>query len=530
MHSTKQAQHDLDVLRQYLQNLPRLADGNREERIAHAKGNFQYFCQTYFSHYLGDNPTKETSDFRSTIYQRIAPLSKKHNKLTFFAYRGGAKTTLLSRLYPLWRLANGSVKHILLISDTIDMALSNLQLMKVEIENNANFCYDFGIKVGDTWTNDEVAINTSDTAAKIKCYGSGKRIRGANFLGKRPDLIVLDDIENDENVRSKQQRDKLFNWYTKAILKLPSRTTQYTLIVIGTILHHDSVLVRIGKRQDHFNMRFPLVKHFPKHMADWEALYNMGDSDKARRLYENNKRHYHAGGRLDDTQLNWFDILMEYFEDRAGFLSEYQNQPMTSEQLVFPEYTTFERLPPIDKYTIGIDPAVGKSKKGDYFALAWIGYNCEQKRFYGSAMGYKINANRMIPKIIQLYLKLSSKAPTTIICETVAFQEFYKDMLVATAREHDIHLPIKAIKPKSAKELRIERLSPLIADGTLQIDVKAQLLKEELDTYPKSAHDDLLDAFEMAYSLQTKSQAYDYQSAERLSQSFLPSMNTNAYA
>lgn len=521
-------QREVEQLRHYLQNLPRLSDKDRDQRIAKAKADFRTFCLTYLSHYLGDEPDKETSEFRRSIYRRISPLSKKYNKMAFFAYRGGAKTTLLSRLYPLWRLANGSAKHICLISDTIDMSLSNLELIKVEIEDNANLRFDFHLREGESWTSDEVVIKRGEQSIKIKCYGSGKRIRGANFLGSRPDLIVLDDIENDENVRSKQQRDKLFNWYTKAILKLPSRLQNHTLIVIGTILHHDSVLVRIAKRKDHFNLNFPLVKQFPKHLADWENLYNMGDSDQARKSYEGRKRHYNAGGRCDDTRLDWFDIMFEYFEDRAGFLSEYQNQPLTAEQLVFPAYHTFDRLPPIDKYTIGIDPALGKSKKSDYFALAWIGYSREHKKFYGSAVGYKINANRMIEKIINLYLKLSAKAPTMIICETIAFQEFYKDMLIAYAREQDIHLPIKPIKPKSAKELRIESLSPMIADGSLMIDAKALLLKEELDAYPKSAHDDLLDALEMAYSLHAKSQAHDYQLADKVCRSI--TLKPNAYA
>lgn len=57
--------------------------------------------------------------------------------------------------------------------------------------------------------------------AKVQVAGSNsKALRGLRHGPHRPDLCVLDDIENDEQVRNPEQRDKLQSWLTKTVLPL----------------------------------------------------------------------------------------------------------------------------------------------------------------------------------------------------------------------------------------------------------------------------------------------------------------------
>jgi hypothetical protein len=53
------------------------------------------------------------------------------------------------------------------------------------------------------------------TDIKVQVAGSGKKLRGLRHGPYRPDLAILDDIENDELVRNPDQRDKLDNWLKK---------------------------------------------------------------------------------------------------------------------------------------------------------------------------------------------------------------------------------------------------------------------------------------------------------------------------
>lgn len=73
------------------------------------------------------------------------------------------------------------------------------------------------------------------TDIKAEAIGSGKKVRGRRHRNWRPDLIVLDDIENDENVNTPEQRRKLKNWFDKAVSKAGDTYTD--IMYIGTILH-----------------------------------------------------------------------------------------------------------------------------------------------------------------------------------------------------------------------------------------------------------------------------------------------------
>ena len=520
---------EIDALRKYLRDLPLLARGNKEERKAKARKSFFYFIKTYMPHHV-ENMIKESSEFREYTHTNIDPLAKKHKKLGFFAYRGGAKSTTISRLYPLWKLAKGETRFTVLISDTIDVAKSNLEFIKVEIEENKTYAYDFELKKSYVWAEEQIVIDTPVGLVKFKAYGSGKRIRGANFLGFRPDLIILDDIENDENVESKRQRDKLYEWFKKAILKLPNRKKPYILIVIGTILHHDSVLARISKRKDFFTKSFPLVIRFPKNMHAWEKLYSL-DMEEARSRYDARKAYYSYEAILDDSQIELFDVMMEYFEDIDSFMSELQNTPISTSKLIFNNYSTYGDMPKVDAYYIGVDPSLGKSKKSDYFGLGYLAYSKSEKKFYAKIKGYKIPAIDMIPKIIDLYVQLKkSGKPVVLAIETVAFQEFYKDTLKLFARSHDIHIPVVTYNNTAPKELRIEAMAPLIKDGTIAIHEHDYILHEELDTYPKAPHDDLLDTIEMAHRAFSGVTVADYKVFKKAIENnkfkFLSSRNT----
>jgi predicted phage terminase large subunit-like protein len=105
----------------------------------------------------------------------------------------------------------------------------------------------------------------------------------------------------------------------------------------------------------------------------------------------------------------------------------------------------------------------------------------------------------MIDTIINIYKKYDRLAQTIVSIETVAYQEFFKQVLLKVSKEIGLFMSIKEFRNTAPKELRIQTLAPLIKNGDILIDKTSTLLIDELDTYPKSTHDDLLDSLEMAY-------------------------------
>ncbi|WP_170000338.1 phage terminase large subunit [Campylobacter sp. RM9328] len=478
---------DIENLRQRLKGLKRIADPLQQERMKSAKASFADMVRIYFSHHV---KLPETSYFRNEFYKNEASLTAKNRNLLIKAYRGAAKTTLISRLWVIFKTAvKAQKRNVVIISATISLTKKTLEFIKNELEENEPFIRDFAISKGEKWTEEEIIFYSGKTAFKISAYGAGKKIRGENWRSFRPDLIIGDDLENDENVKTKAQRDKIYDWFEKVVMKLPARGDDtHNIIVVGTTLHHDSLLMRLEARRDFKTLSFPLVRAFPSNLeAD---IWQMGEFV------------------LDDSSLSKQKYKDEYLSSRAAFMSEYQNEPLSKEDASFSGYETFEIMPHCDAYYLGIDPALGKAK-GDYFAVAVLGFL--GGKFYASVRMYKLKATLMIDRLLEIYLNLIAlNRPIKIAIETIQFQEFFKDTLETKARELGIYLPIIELKNNVPKELRIDSLAPHVNKAQILIDKSSLTFIDELDTYPKSAHDDGLDALEMAWRI-AKAPNFDYE-------------------
>lgn len=222
-------------------------------RAERAQGDFPFFRRTYFPHYTRRKDGTPTGD--SLLHQWLdvalpaAVNAAAGVKLACAAPRGEAKTTFVDVFFLLWCVVTGRKRYILIIADALEQAASFLEAVKVELESNPRLMADFGSHcgVGRVWN-----VGTIITAqnVKIQAFGAGKRMRGLRHGPHRPDLALLDDLENDENVRSPEQRDKLESWLLRTVLSLGPADDSMDVVYIGTILHYDSVL-GCRKRRHH---------------------------------------------------------------------------------------------------------------------------------------------------------------------------------------------------------------------------------------------------------------------------------------
>ncbi len=114
--------------------------------------------------------------------------------------------------------------------------------IKTELEENTVLKEDFGELEGKVWKSSVILLSNS---VKIEAIGSGKKIRGRRHKQWRPDLIVCDDLENDENVNTPEQRKKLRDWFYKAVSKAGDTYTD--IVYIGTLLHFRRAACQCGE-------------------------------------------------------------------------------------------------------------------------------------------------------------------------------------------------------------------------------------------------------------------------------------------
>jgi hypothetical protein len=193
------------------------------------------------------------------------------------APRGHAKSTLTTLILPLWCVVFKLRRFIGVISDTTEQAEEFLESIKAELEVNERLLADFPIACGEgrTWQTGKILTRN---AVKIACWGKRKRLRGVRFGSRRPDLVVLDDLENDENVDSPEQREKDRKWFFKAVMKVGGRYTVY--LVVGTILHYDSLLARLLKQPGWIGKKWQAVTHWSGSplWEKWETLFSDPDN------------------------------------------------------------------------------------------------------------------------------------------------------------------------------------------------------------------------------------------------------------
>lgn len=164
------------------------------------------------------------------------------------APRDHAKSTGLTFDYMLAEVCFRTSDYAILIGSTEDKAAEQLSNISEELETNEDLRREFGILNFETLQKTEIIVVCDDGHRfRILARGAEQKIRGAMWKGKRPNLIVCDDMEDDEQVESKERRAKFRRWFFRAAKQALSKSGK--IRVHGTILHDDSLLARLMKNR-----------------------------------------------------------------------------------------------------------------------------------------------------------------------------------------------------------------------------------------------------------------------------------------
>ena len=334
------------------------------------------------------------------------------------------------------------------------------------------------MKGEDTWKSGTIKTTNG---VKVDAVGSGKKLRGRKNRSWRPDLIVLDDIENDENVNTPEQRKKLLNWFNKAVMKAGDTYTD--IMYVGTILHYDSLLSNTLKNPEFKSRKYRAVISYADNTQLWEQweelfinLFDELHEEHADEFFEEHKAEMLKGTEvLWEEKLSYYKLMkMKVSEGDASFNSELQNDPIDPDNATFnEEWFDFYDDEPIDFsdprfYFVGAnDPSLGKNKKSDTSAI--IGLATDMKTGYM----YVVDAS------------IEKRHPDVIIDKT----------------------------------MRIESLQPMVKNHYLRFSRKHKALLQQMKEFPMGKNDDGPDALKMAVDTAVKARgssgAGEYRTAEK---------------
>ena len=217
-------------------------------------------------------------------------LNRPSRKKAFAVFRGGAKSTLLNKVHILNRVIYDNEPFIMIASENEKKAKSFLR----DIKRNFDRAMQKGINMqrGEVWNDNHIELICEGKLSTIIVLGAGQDPRGYVSDNKRPTLLILDDVENRENMKTAAQREKIGDWILQDAL--PALDPRGEVLFIGTIMHEDSELNRAIKSDDwdskvfsvlnddgssRWQDRFPLTSEDPEIQSIEEireALYARG--------------------------------------------------------------------------------------------------------------------------------------------------------------------------------------------------------------------------------------------------------------
>ena len=479
------------------------AAAERRKRVFDPVGGYEYFVNTYFPHYIR---SAEKSDLHKYLFQRLPEVLREAEGCAeaIGAPRGEGKSTQVTQLFTLWCIVTGQKHYCVIVMDSIDQAYPMLEAIKAELEFNPRLKTDFpeSCSAGRVWQAGKI-VTANDI--KVQVAGSGKKLRGLRHGPYRPDLTVLDDIENDEQVRNPEQRDKLNAWLTKTVLPLGGVGQKYDVVYIGTILHYDSVLNRTLQNPFWRGIKFKAMLQWPDNMAlwdRWEELYRNDGEPVADAFYQTHKAEMEAGAQTSWKARGVLALMKIRARDgHATFDSEYQNDPVSGDAAPFANSLNFwvNRLNEWIFYG-ACDPSLGKAGNSrDPSALLVGGFN----RATGVLDVVEAQIKKRLPdRIISDIIELQRQYRCLLWgIETVQFQEFLKTELVKRGALAGVPIPARGIKPSADKILRIESLQPYMQNSQIRLHSSQSTLIEQLRHFPMADHDDGPDALHMLWGL-----------------------------
>lgn len=479
------------------------AIAERRAKVLDPVNGYEYFVNTYFPHYVRSPEKSLLHKFLFSRLPEILRSSEGINEATA-APRGEAKSTLVTQLFTLWCVVTGRKHYAVIVMDSIDQAYPMLEAIKAELEFNPRLKTDFPEACGQgrVW---QAGTAVTANEVKIQVAGSGKKLRGLRHGPYRPDLAVLDDIENDEQVRNPEQRDKLETWLKKAVLALGGAGQKFDVIYIGTILHYDSVLNRTLNNPFWHATKFKAMLEWPDRMDlwdRWEELYRNDGEAVAQAFYLANKDEMERGAVTSWAARGVLALMKIRARDgHATFDSEYQNDPVAGEAAPFANSLNFWVNRDSDWIFYGAcDPSLGKAGNSrDPSALCIGGYN---RRTGVLDVVEALVKKRLPDKIISDIIELQRRYRCVLWgIETVQFQEFLKTELVKRGAAAGIPIPARGIKPSADKLLRIESLQPYMQNGQIRLHASQSTLIDQFRHFPMADHDDGPDAVHMLWGL-----------------------------
>lgn len=408
--------------------------------------------------------------------------------------RGFSKTTVMNAAN-LIEIVYHSMDFFLYVSEASGHAERQLSTIKEQlgnedgVPNNDVICEIFGTFQPPRQSALKWTENYIETTKKVRvgCTGRNGQIRGFSKGAKRPGVIIYDDLEDEESVKSDDQRKKSSKWFWGTAM--PTVRKNGRSFVIGTLLHPtDAILNKVIISPEFTCVRFGAIDR--QGDALWPFMMTLEQIEAKKQ----------AMAAVGEIQAFYLEYMSEWKEDKT--------QMFPSSLLVYVPrgYENFVAI------AEAMDPAISDNPKADFCTFGIVGMENGGRKHVLDYYGEKgMDPNDQIDKYFELHFQHCCRLPAEFRrhgVEAVAYQraliglitnmQFQKSMLFGMNAYFEV-MPI--LHGKTGKMARVQGiLKPLMSSKYVTFEQKWPDLHTMFVDWPNSKLDGP-DVIAMAISL-----------------------------
>jgi len=377
-----------------------------------------------------------------------------------FAFRGGAKSTLAEEFVVI-AAAELRFKNIVFIGSSEGRAAERIAAVKRELERNPDIIEMYGEQKGEIWTQTRLVTKNGIC---IQCLGRDQDIRGLKHLDARPDLLIIDDFEDRDNVATPEGRRKTLSWFYSDLL--PACSPECTIRLLATPMDAESVPVRLSKTQDWEWRTFPIVRQSESGAEEstWPDLFPL-------EVVERMRSGYQASGQA------------------AAWDREFMCQAVSlGEQVFRQEYFRVQSLTRVwEPVYVAIDPARGAknpdtASETGVVVFSWVG----NKLIIWQDLSGFISPGALIDLIIEIE---ETYHPVDIGFERTGLNEWAAEPMRHAFAGRNIFVPLKELEAPRNKEQFILSLEPHARAGEIVLAQEMPKLVGQFLSFPRGRKD-----------------------------------------
>ena len=459
---------------------------SRAEIIRHGAIDGVFFSRHFFPRTARDEP----ASFHAELWRLLYNAEARYTNIRVF--RGSAKTSIL-RVFSAQRIAYSLSRTILYVGRSEMAAVRSVEWLRGQIETNRRFTQTFGLRPGSKWRGNECQIYNSVLNEAIWVVGVGitGSVRGLVLDDYRPDLIILDDVIDEENSGTLDQREKtdeLILGALKNSLAPATEAPHSKLVMLQTPLHTGDSSSKALRDPQWTSVRYgcwtPETEDLPleDRKSAWPVRFPTDTLiADAKAAIQRNKHHIFAREmevRLITPDTVKFRTDWLYYWDEAS-------APVNPRVIL-----AIDPVPP---------PSEAQVAKGlidkDFEAIVAVGQT--ERGFF--LLEYEQNKGHDPTWTVATIFRMAWKwRPLAIAVESIAYQRTLAWILRQAMQQKGVFWPVREVTDTRNKFDRItDALTAAATSSKLHVHPSHVDFIADFASYPRIAKFDLLDAVSM---------------------------------